>query len=80
MSLDLARVDASDTWYYSDMRDSYTIPANNYSFNFHFKSDVGMPFAGTYKPRVSVTLNNGPFPISAWDNVTVQGWGYLTSF
>ena len=80
VSVDLARVDSSGQFYYSDMRDSYTIPAGNYSFSYHFKSDVGMPIAGTFKPRVVVAPNNGPFPLSAWDNVSIQGWGYLTSF
>lgn len=76
----LTGVDASNQFYYGGIRDTFTVPSGLYSFNYHFKADVGVVVAGTLKPKVSIAPFNGPFAASTWDSVTVQGWGYLTTF
>lgn len=80
VSVQLSQTDASNQWYYGNIRDSFTIPAGNYSFNFHLHTDAGLVVAGTLKPKVSVAPNNGPFAVSTWDSISVTGWGYLTTF
>ncbi len=80
VGVQLTQTDTSNTYYYGQLRETFTIPSSNYSFNFHLHTDVGLVVAGTMKPKVSVSPNNGPFAISTWDSISVSGLGYLTTF
>lgn len=80
VSMMLSQSDASNQWSYGNLTDTFTVPAGTYEFSFRFRSDVGLVAAGTLKPKVTVIPTNGPFAAATWDSITVQGWGYLTTF